>query len=183
MINMRSHVLGKFLKKFYWRCLWKLLLEIISGKQDMQSWFFSLAIVGIGYFLISHRKRTPSGCKIERDHVVIIGGSIGGMVTAAYLSKYFKRVTIVERDKLPDKPAARNGTPQSDHVHGLLLMGLNIFSEILPGLPEELVANGAVWAPIGEQLWYMEGTKKPLWKPKEGELSTLFFGRIFLEYE
>ncbi|CAF0976213.1 unnamed protein product [Didymodactylos carnosus] len=34
----------------------------------------------------------------QRNHAIIIGGSIGGMVTAAYLSKYFKRITIIESD-------------------------------------------------------------------------------------
>ncbi|CAF4397985.1 unnamed protein product, partial [Rotaria sordida] len=34
----------------------------------------------------------------QYDHVIIMGGSIGGIVTAAYLTKYFKRITIIESD-------------------------------------------------------------------------------------
>ncbi|CAF3465994.1 unnamed protein product, partial [Rotaria sp. Silwood2] len=35
---------------------------------------------------------------MKYDHAIIMGGSIAGMTTAAYLSKYFKRITIIEND-------------------------------------------------------------------------------------
>ncbi|CAF4935222.1 unnamed protein product, partial [Rotaria socialis] len=35
---------------------------------------------------------------MKYDHAIIMGGSIAGMTTAAYLSKYFKRITLIESD-------------------------------------------------------------------------------------
>ncbi|CAF4266402.1 unnamed protein product [Rotaria sordida] len=46
-----------------------------------------------------YRKKVQFASNIsEYDHAIIIGGSFGGIVTAAYLSKYFKRITIIESD-------------------------------------------------------------------------------------
>ena len=44
--------------------------------------------------------------------VVVIGGSVGGLITAAYLSQRFRKVVIIERDKLPSEAKPRNGVPQ-----------------------------------------------------------------------
>ncbi|CAF4919120.1 unnamed protein product, partial [Rotaria magnacalcarata] len=40
-----------------------------------------------------------------------MGGSIGGMITAAYLSKYFKRITIIESDDVVSDTLLKS-TPQ-----------------------------------------------------------------------
>ncbi|MDJ0532687.1 MAG: NAD-binding protein [Xenococcaceae cyanobacterium MO_207.B15] len=36
---------------------------------------------------------------IGRDRVIVIGGSIAGLLIAAVLVKYFSQVTVIERDK------------------------------------------------------------------------------------
>ena len=36
----------------------------------------------------------------NRQHAIVIGGSLGGLLTARVLSKHFDRVTIIEKDKL-----------------------------------------------------------------------------------
>lgn len=42
-----------------------------------------------------------------RDHAVVIGGSMSGLVTARVLAETYERVTIVDRDELPTKPQHR----------------------------------------------------------------------------
>lgn len=77
------------------------------------------------------------------EHAVVIGGSIGGLLTARVLSDYFERVTIFEADTLPDEPVPRKGVPQSSHAHGLLAGGANVVRKYFPGLHDDLVAAGA----------------------------------------
>ncbi len=42
----------------------------------------------------------------------MIGSSVGGMAVAQVLLRHFGRVTIVERDRLPDSPQPRKGVPR-----------------------------------------------------------------------
>jgi 2-polyprenyl-6-methoxyphenol hydroxylase-like FAD-dependent oxidoreductase len=87
----------------------------------------------------------------SRKHTVVIGGSIAGLLAARVLSAHFKRVTLVERDTFPDRPAYRNGVPQSRHLHVLLLKGKAILECYFPGLEAELIAEGAVPADLGSE--------------------------------
>jgi glycine/D-amino acid oxidase-like deaminating enzyme len=45
-------------------------------------------------------------------HAVVIDASMAGLLAARVLSDRFERVTIVERDRLPDGAEARRGVPQ-----------------------------------------------------------------------
>jgi flavin-dependent dehydrogenase len=76
-------------------------------------------------------------------HAVVIGGSMAGLVAARVLTDHFDRVTLVERDRLPDRPAFRAGVPQSRHLHGLLPGGLAVLEQLFPGYQSELEAAGA----------------------------------------
>ncbi|MGH7883173.1 MAG: FAD-dependent oxidoreductase, partial [Candidatus Dormibacteraceae bacterium] len=78
------------------------------------------------------------------DHAVVIGGSMAGLFASRVLSDYFERVTIVERDQLPEGPEFRYGVPQSRHAHALLKRGLEVMEELFPGLEAELATEGAV---------------------------------------
>ncbi|WP_317616109.1 NAD(P)-binding protein [Nostoc sp. 'Peltigera membranacea cyanobiont' 210A] len=53
-------------------------------------------------------------------HALVIGGSIAGLLAAQVLTKYFNRVTIIERDHLSAQPEQRPGVPQAHHLHILL---------------------------------------------------------------
>ena len=53
-------------------------------------------------------------------HVVVVGGSIAGLLAARALVDHVDRVTVLDRDDLPREPAARGGVPQGRHAHGLL---------------------------------------------------------------
>lgn len=76
------------------------------------------------------------------SHAVVIGGSMAGLLAARVLSDHFERVTIVERDKLPDTPEYRAGVPQSRHLHVLLAHGREILQELFPDIHGDLVARG-----------------------------------------
>ncbi len=74
---------------------------------------------------------------------IIIGASIAGLLAARALSDHFERVTIIERDHLPETPDARAGVPQSKHTHALLARGANILEALFPGIKAEMLAAGA----------------------------------------
>src|SRR5438045_1047878 len=94
----------------------------------------------------------------RRNHAVVLGGSIAGLATARALSRHFRRVTVVERDDLPEAAALRKGTPQAAHVHGLLATGYRVLDGYFPGLMDELVAGGArTGDTTGDVLWFHFG--------------------------
>lgn len=74
---------------------------------------------------------------------LVIGASFAGLWAARMLADHFERVTILERDRLPDHAAPRPGVPQDRHVHVLLQRGANIMGRLLPGIEAELLAEGA----------------------------------------
>lgn len=76
------------------------------------------------------------------EHAVVLGGSMAGLLAARVLADAYDRVTVVERDRLPEEPENRRGVPQGRHVHGLLPSGSQIVDKLFPGLLDELVAGG-----------------------------------------
>jgi 2-polyprenyl-6-methoxyphenol hydroxylase-like FAD-dependent oxidoreductase len=75
---------------------------------------------------------------------LVIGAGMGGLAAAGALADHFEQVILLERDRLPDQPAPRPGTPQCRQVHGLLAGGLEALCRLFPGLDRELAAAGAV---------------------------------------
>jgi len=80
----------------------------------------------------------PSG-----KRAIVIGAGIGGLAAAAALAGHFDDVTIIERDAIPADVAARPGTPQSNHPHGLLVGGQRALCELFPGIDQDLANAGA----------------------------------------
>ncbi|MCP9273828.1 FAD-dependent oxidoreductase [Mycolicibacterium arenosum] len=80
--------------------------------------------------------------KLLGDHAVVIGASLGGLCAARVLSDYYSRVTVYERDELPDGPGNRAAVPQGRHVHLLMARGAAEFEKLFPGLLEGMVAAG-----------------------------------------
>jgi len=76
------------------------------------------------------------------EHAVVLGASMAGLLAARVLADEYRRVTIVERDPLPESGLDRKGVPQGRHAHGLLPRGAQIFGELFPGLPADLAADG-----------------------------------------
>ena len=87
----------------------------------------------------------------SRSSAVVLGGSIAGLCAARALSRHFRHVTVVERDRLPIGPAHRTGVPQSQHVHALLLRGLLELDKLFPGIEQELVESGARRMDLGSE--------------------------------
>jgi 2-polyprenyl-6-methoxyphenol hydroxylase-like FAD-dependent oxidoreductase len=77
-----------------------------------------------------------------REHAVVIGASIAGLCAARVLSDFYDRVTLFDRDTLPDTPANRSAVPQGRHVHILMARGAQEFGALFPGLLDDLVAAG-----------------------------------------
>jgi len=77
-------------------------------------------------------------------HAIVIGGSLGGLMSAAVLADHFDRVTVFERDRIEDRPVLHKSIPQGNHIHALLLAGQNVMSSLYPGFTEELKRLGAV---------------------------------------
>ncbi|AWI30081.1 FAD-dependent oxidoreductase [Streptomyces tirandamycinicus] len=84
--------------------------------------------------------RRPHG---NGRHAVVIGGSLAGLLAAHVLAGHADRVTVVERDRIPDGPEPRPGVPQSRHAHVLLESGQLALDSLLPGFTAELRAAGA----------------------------------------
>lgn len=90
--------------------------------------------------------------------VVVLGGSIAGLLAAAAAAPHTRRVVVVERDALPGPPGPRPGTPQAVYVHGLLASGRAAMEQLVPGLTEDLVAQGALTGDIGSNgPWWIGG--------------------------
>jgi 2-polyprenyl-6-methoxyphenol hydroxylase-like FAD-dependent oxidoreductase len=89
---------------------------------------------------------------------IVLGASISGLLTARALSTHFSRITIVERDVLPDGPELRKGVPQAGHAHGLLASGYRVIEEFFPGIMDDLEARGATRGDVvGDFLWFQYG--------------------------
>lgn len=93
--------------------------------------------------------------------VIVLGTSMAGLLAAKALSNHFQRVTLVERDVLPDHAALRRGVPQAAHAHGLLASGYRVMDEYFTGMMDELEALGAPSCDVvGDFLWFQYGRWK-----------------------
>src|SRR6185369_2719757 len=116
---------------------------------------------------------------IARAHAVVIGGSITGLATAKGLSSRFEKVTVIERDPLPDAADFRAGVPQGRQLHLLLRRGQDLLEELCPGFSDELRQNGAPELQWGRDLrWYHFGGWK---QPNDAPLSSIFATRLLIE--
>lgn len=89
---------------------------------------------------------------------VVIGASMGGLLTARALTEAYERVTLVDRDLLPERADSRRGVPQGRQLHVLLTRGRQAFEELLPGISAELAARGVPTVDLHEQVhWYNNG--------------------------
>src|SRR5215831_8398304 len=93
-----------------------------------------------------------------QNHAVVLGGSIAGLLAAYVLSERYAQVTVIERDRLPARAEHRKGVPHDRHFHGLLPHGQQVLEDLMPGLTDALVADGALVGDIlGQIRWYLRG--------------------------
>lgn len=111
---------------------------------------------------------------------MVIGASLAGLFTARVLSDHFRRVTLLERDPVHDRPEFRKGQPQCRHLHGLLAQGKSIIDRFFPGIEDALVDGGALVADMGSDLrWFQFGGYKVKF---EAGLKGMLMSRPFLEW-
>jgi 2-polyprenyl-6-methoxyphenol hydroxylase-like FAD-dependent oxidoreductase len=113
------------------------------------------------------------------EHAVVLGASLAGLLTARVLDESFDRVTVVDRDTMPDGPVPRRGVPQGWQSHGMHARGREIFEELFPGLTDELVAHGANLCDVQADVrWVNDGHR--LRKAPSG-MQGIAFSRPLLE--
>jgi 2-polyprenyl-6-methoxyphenol hydroxylase-like FAD-dependent oxidoreductase len=80
----------------------------------------------------------------DTGHAVVVGASMAGLLAARVLAGHVDRVTVVDRDRLPDGAEQRRGVPQGRQVHVLLARGMAVLDRLFPGFRRDLEAAGAV---------------------------------------
>lgn len=113
--------------------------------------------------MVSHRMTLRSVAEYDStavptfdSHAVVIGGSMAGLLAARVLADGYERVTLLERDPMPERSVARRGTPQASHVHAMLEPARVILNELFPGYSRELCSAGGVVIDAATQLSYYE---------------------------
>ena len=92
------------------------------------------------------------------EHALVIGGSIAGLMTARVLARHYARVTVIDRDVLPEDSRYRKGVPHGLHAHGLLARGREVLESYFPGLTEDLMARGALTGDLlADSAWFNHG--------------------------
>jgi 2-polyprenyl-6-methoxyphenol hydroxylase-like FAD-dependent oxidoreductase len=115
-----------------------------------------------------------------QGHALVLGGSLGGLLTARVLSAHFEHVTLVERDAIAHQPEARPGQPHTRHLHGLLPAGFRIMTDYFPDLPQALREAGACVCDFAETMvWYTHGGYR---KRFDMNLPAVLMSRPLLEH-
>src|ERR1700752_4785383 len=92
----------------------------------------------------AQRIMTSEAESLLGQRAIVVGAGMGGMMAAQVLAKFFAEVTVLDKDTLPDPPAARQGVPQGAHVHALLVQGRRNLEKLFPGLTSDLIDRGVV---------------------------------------
>lgn len=130
--------------------------------------------------MITNLYDKPRHATKRTGHALVIGASMAGLLAARTLADFFECVTIIERDRLPDEPVDRTGTPQARHFHQLLTRGRQILEDLFPGIVDELTADGALMVDMAQDLiWISKAGCGPRYK---SNLHLLAGSRALLEW-
>lgn len=104
---------------------------------------------------------------------MVVGGSVAGLLTAQVLAERGDRVTVVERDRLPDDVRPRPGVPQSRHVHVVLSGGQRALEDLLPGVLGQLRSRGVPEVGLPADVVMMQAGR---WLRREPATETVLTG-------
>lgn len=116
----------------------------------------------------------------SKHTAIIVGGSIAGLLAAEVLSRHYRRVLILESDRIGPMAAPRKGTPQDRHSHALLPSGMRTIERLLPGTCARLLEAGGV-AGNAERFRWHDGGGLHQRVPDNGEVAC-FVSRNLLEH-
>jgi len=88
------------------------------------------------------------------EHAIVIGGSMAGLLAGRVLADGYERVTVLDRDPLPDESIARRGVPQAVHAHVMLEPARSMLETLFPGYLDELTDAGGVTIDTAGELSY-----------------------------
>jgi 2-polyprenyl-6-methoxyphenol hydroxylase-like FAD-dependent oxidoreductase len=115
------------------------------------------------------------------DHVVIIGGGVGGLTAALAFGRTGHRVTLLERDPLPPTAdaeatflAERRGAPQVHQTHGFLARLQVTLRDRFPDVLADLLAAGGSTMPMTSRLGDPQ--------PGDEDLQVIIIRRTTLEW-
>jgi 2-polyprenyl-6-methoxyphenol hydroxylase-like FAD-dependent oxidoreductase len=92
----------------------------------------------------------------------VLGSSIAGLLAARVLSASFEKVTVFDRDALPENHDNRRGVPHGEHTHGLLAFGREALEELFDDFAADITALGALPLDLGRDLiWFGDGMRFP----------------------
>jgi hypothetical protein len=107
---------------------------------------------------------------------------MGRLLAARVLADHFARVTVLDRDRFPERPNHRRGVPQSHHAHALLMRGQQIAGRLFPRLVDDLLADGAA-AALRSPVFVTPAGKLPPPPPAPGGGAPgVYASRILLEW-
>jgi len=113
------------------------------------------------------------------DHAVVLGASMAGLLAARVLTEAYRKVTLIDRDILPEIGAHRRGVPQGRHQHGLHPRGRAVLEELFPGFTAHAVQAGASLVDVlGHCRWLLSGHRL---RQADIGLPSLIASRPFLE--
>lgn len=117
---------------------------------------------------------------MTREHAVVIGGSVAGLLAAFGAASGFEQVTIIERDELTDGAEPRKGVPQGRQPHACLPIGLRMVSEFIPDLREQLIAAGC---PTLDEIRDIPYVSSEGWRLRvDGPVESIGFRRPLFEW-
>jgi 2-polyprenyl-6-methoxyphenol hydroxylase-like FAD-dependent oxidoreductase len=94
------------------------------------------------------------------NSVVVLGGSMAGLLAARVLAEEYADVILVDRDDLIGVAGYRNGVPHGRHAHGLVARGHQILEGLFPGLTQGMVDAGVRPGDFnGDIQWFFGGKR------------------------
>src|SRR5690242_12491883 len=136
-----------------WRRRWH---RFLKSRLRAEPWGRFWTSCGLAFRHIEYHRCMSSD--LNREHAIVIGGSMAGLLAARVLADHYRQVTLLERDIFPVQGENRRGVPQGRHTHGLLASGRRVLDRLFPGISQELVDGGAESGDIvGRGRWFNEG--------------------------